>query len=78
MAHSTSVLTMTPYVMGERKLSVPIYFAAGVISLCNGVNLLLKLDLEAAYYLWGSVNTVIWVRYMLVVVWLFADVTWDL
>jgi hypothetical protein len=61
--HSVTVLACLPQVMGERRITMPLYLGAGVINMINAVQLAQHPDLKHLFLLWGSVNTFIYVRY---------------
>ena len=43
-------------VMGERRITIPLYTAAGVTNLVNAITLLAEPSLKNAFLAWGSVN----------------------
>merc|ERR1712176_1238906 len=75
--HTATVLQIVPHVMGEKRITVPVYFGAGLINLHNGIILLLNPSLRNAFLLWGSMNTFVYHR-VLVVGLMFSDLDWEL
>jgi hypothetical protein len=66
VCHSISVLAVLPKVMGEKRITIPLYLGAGLINFANAINLLCNPNLANAFLLWGSVNTFIYVRAIIV------------
>ena len=75
--HTATILPMAPHVMGEKRITTPLYVGAGLINLHNGIILLLNPSLENAFLLWGSVNTFIYQRALLVGL-MFSNLDWEL
>jgi hypothetical protein len=75
--HSISVMFVLPKVMGERRITLPLYFGAGVINMTNAIILIADPTLKNAFLLWGSVNTFIYVRAHIILL-LFAQIDWEL
>ncbi len=75
--HTATILPMAPHVMGEKRITTPLYIGAGLINLHNGIILLLNPCLENAFVLWGSVNTFVYQRVLLVGL-MFSDLDWEL
>jgi len=60
--HSLTVIPAIPKVMGEKRLTIPLYCLAGVINMINSIALAIDPNLKHAFLLWGSVNTFVFVR----------------
>lgn len=75
--HSLTVLCISPFVMGEKRITVPLYIGAGLVNLHNGIILIINPGLQNAFTLWGSVNTFMYQRAILVLL-MFANIDWEL
>ncbi len=75
--HTLTVLRMSPYVMGEKRITFPMYIGAGLINLHNGILLLINPGLPNAYLLWGSVNIFLYHRLSLMIL-MFANIDFEL
>ena len=75
--HTATILPMAPHVMGEKRITTPLYIGAGLINLHNGIILILDPSLENAFLLWGSVNTFVYQRVLLVGL-MFSNLDWEL
>ena len=64
--HSLTVLCISPFVMGEKRITVPLYIGAGLVNLHNGIIMIINPGLQNAFTLWGSVNTFMYQRAILV------------
>eukprot|EP00406_Dinophysis_acuminata_P039339 CAMPEP_0179355718 /NCGR_PEP_ID=MMETSP0797-20121207/77517_1 /TAXON_ID=47934 /ORGANISM="Dinophysis acuminata, Strain DAEP01" /LENGTH=598 /DNA_ID=CAMNT_0021070873 /DNA_START=23 /DNA_END=1819 /DNA_ORIENTATION=+ len=61
--HSITVMGVLNQVMGERRITIPLYAMAGVVNAYNSVYLIHDPSLERVFLLWGSVNTFVFVRF---------------
>ena len=75
--HTATILPMAPHVMGKKRITTPLYIGAGLINLHNGIILILDPSLENAFLLWGSVNTFVYQRVLLVGL-MFSNLDWEL
>lgn len=75
--HSYTAYLMTPKVMGEKRITIPLYLGATSINLYNGVKLLCEPNLSNAFLVWGSMNTFVYQRAFLSC-FMFANVDWEL
>lgn len=75
--HSITVLAVLPKVMGEKRITIPAYFGAGVVNAVNAITLLYNPSLQNAFLVWGSVNTFVYVRAILLVL-TPAHIDWEL
>jgi hypothetical protein len=77
VVHSFTIFAILSKVMGEKRITVPLYFVAGSINLGNSIALLMEPTLQNAFLVWGSVNTFVYVRAFLLVL-AFAHLDWEL
>jgi len=77
LIHSITVTIISPKVMGERRITFPLYVSAGLVNFVNSILLLIYPDIEHVFQLWGSVNTFIFVR-LHVVFFMFSKIDWEL
>lgn len=64
--HSISVFTMLPIVIGERRITIPLYAWAGGVNLYNAIKLLANpKSLFLAIRLWDTINVFVLVRFQL-------------
>lgn len=75
--HSITVTIISPKVMGERRITFPLYVSAGIVNFVNSILLILYPNIKHAFLLWGSVNTFIFVR-LHVVLFMFSKIDWEL
>ena len=75
--HTVTVIPLVPHVMGEKRITIPLYIAAASINLHNGLILILKPILQNAFLLWGSMNTFVYQRIFLLGLML-SDLDWEL
>lgn len=75
--HTITVFCMAPYVMGEKRITIPLYIGAGLVNLHNGIMLLCNPNLPNAFFLWGSVNTFLYQRAILAPM-MFSNLDWEL
>lgn len=76
VSHSITILAVLPKVMGEKRITLPLYFGAGVVNFINAITLLCDPNLKNAFLVWGSVNTFIYVRAILLL--RPANMDWEL
>ncbi len=77
LVHSITVAIISPKVMGERRITFPLYVCAGLVNFVNSIILILYPDIKHAFLLWGSVNTFIFVR-LHIVLFMFSNIDWEL
>jgi hypothetical protein len=77
LVHCVTVFLVCPKVMGERRITMPLYLGAGVVNLGNAINLLREPTLHHAMLLWGSTNVFIYVRFHVLLLSL-AEIDWSL
>jgi hypothetical protein len=77
IVHSYTVLLAVPKVMGERRLTIPLYTVAGMLNFANAIILINEPTLQNAFLVWGSVNTFILVRLYLILL-SFQHLDWEL
>jgi hypothetical protein len=77
IVHSYTVLLAVPKVMGERRLTIPLYTLAGMLNFGNAIILINEPTLQNAFLVWGSVNTFIIVRLYLILL-SFQHLDWEL
>lgn len=77
LIHCLTVFLVLPKVMGERRITMPLYLGAGLINLYNAIQLLVTPNLANAFFLWGSVNVFIFVRFQVFLL-CFARIDWAL
>lgn len=75
--HSITVTLISPKVMGERRITFPLYVSAGIVNFVNSILLILYPNIKHAFLLWGSINTFIFVR-LHVVLFMFSKIDWEL
>lgn len=63
VVHALTTAGLLNQVMGERRITIPLYAAAGIVNLINSIDLLIDPSLANAFQLWGSMNTFIFVRF---------------
>ena len=61
-----TVWCVTSKVMGEKRITLPLYFSAGVVNMINSILIFISPTLENAFRLWGSMNVFIMVRFLFV------------
>merc|ERR1712004_408465 len=61
--HSLTVMGLLNQVMGERRITIPLYAMAGGVNAFNSIYLILDPSLARVFLLFGSVNTFVFVRY---------------
>lgn len=77
IVHSATVIKTSSKVMGEKRITYPLYLCAGFVNFFNGINLLFQQNLGNAFLLWGSINVFILVRLNILAL-LLAKVDWEL
>jgi hypothetical protein len=77
LCHSITVLFVLPKVMGERRITLPLYLSAGIVNMVNAIILIRDPTLKNAFLVWGSVNTFIYVRAYISFL-MFADIDHEL
>ena len=77
VVHSLTIASVVTKVMGEKRITVPLYFCAGLVNLYNAIKLLQTPRLHHAYLVWGSVNTFIYVRFQILLLCL-SYIDWEL
>ena len=75
--HSMTVWGVVSKVMGEKRITLPMYCSAGIVNLSNSIWILVSPTLENSFRLWGSMNVFIMVRF-LVVVMIPLAIDWEL
>ena len=75
--HTATVIRISPYVMGEKRITIPLYIGAALVNLHNGIVLICDPSLPNASILWGSFNTFVYQRAMLAPM-MFANLDWEL
>merc|ERR1712176_429484 len=75
--HALTTAGLLNQVMGERRITIPMYACAGLINLVNSLHLFIVPSLANALRLWGSINTFIFVRVGIVVL-AFTRLDWNL
>merc|ERR1712232_1262703 len=77
MIHALTTVGLLNQVMGERRITIPMYACMGFINAMNSLDLFLDPSLAKAFRLWGSMNTFILVR-LSVVLMAFTRLDWNL
>lgn len=77
LIHCCTVYNVLPKVMGEKRITIPLYFCAGMVNLWNAIRLLANPNLHNAFLVWGSVNTFIYVRWQVFLL-CFSYIDWEL
>ncbi|KAL3928058.1 MAG: hypothetical protein SGBAC_012814, partial [Bacillariaceae sp.] len=77
IGHTLTVTMALSKVMGERRVTIPLYSIAALINLTNGIQLILDPTLQKCFLLWGSMNVFVYVRAICAVL-CFAYVDWEL
>jgi hypothetical protein len=77
ITHSVTVVKVSSKVMGERRITLPLFIGAGLLNFINAVHLLIQPTLQNAFLVWGSVNTFIFVRVNLLLL-AFSKIDWEL
>ena len=75
--HSLTIGSVVTKVMGEKRITIPLYFCAGLVNGLNAIRLLHTPRLSNAYLVWGSVNTFIYVRFQILLLCL-SYIDWEL
>jgi len=75
--HCMTVLKVLPKVMGEKRITVPLYFGAGFVNLYNAFMLFYDPSLDKFFLLWSSMNVFIFVRWFIIGL-SFSDIDWEL
>lgn len=77
IGHTLTVTMALSKVMGERRVTIPLYSIAALINLTNGIQLILDPTLQKCFLLWGSMNVFVYVRAICAIL-CFAYVDWEL
>lgn len=77
LIHTLTVFRIVPHVMGEKRITIPLYIGAALINLHNGIILTINPCLPNAFLLWSSINTFMYQRFILVLL-MFASIDWEL
>lgn len=75
--HALTSYYMIPRVMGEKRITIPLYASAVTINMLNGVRLVGEPSLRNAFVAWASVNVFIYQRAFTVLL-SFAYIDWEL
>ncbi|CAJ1966062.1 unnamed protein product [Cylindrotheca closterium] len=77
IGHTLTVTMALSKVMGERRITIPLYSIAALINITNGIKLVLDPNLQKCFLLWGSMNVFVYVRAVCTIL-CFAYVDWEL
>jgi len=77
IGHTLTVTMALSKVMGERRITIPLYSMAALMNLTNGIKLILDPNLQKCFLLWGSMNVFVYVRAVCTIL-CFAYVDWEL
>merc|ERR1711904_472720 len=77
LLHSATVFAMVRNVMGEKRITIPLYASAAIVNVVNAGRLLMEPTLAHAFWLWGSMNVFIFVRAQIAALY-FASIDWEL
>jgi len=77
IGHTLTVSMALSKVMGERRITIPLYSIAAMMNLTNGIKLVIDPILQKCFLLWGSMNVFVYVRAICVSL-CFAYMDWEL
>ena len=77
LVHTFTVFFVLSRVMGEKRITIPLYLFAGVVNGINAAELLADPTLKNAFLVWGSMNIFVFVRWQILLL-CFSYIDWEL